>query len=88
LHCPDKMLPFQVMKKHSFFSSALNAEIRTASLELDGLDMRDYPDFCDAYFCAGERADGAPLTEGELESLTESEGERLNTLAHEEMRFM
>jgi hypothetical protein len=76
------------MKKHSFFSAALNAEICTASLELDGLDMRDFPDFCDAYFCAGERADGTPLTDEELERLTESEGERLNVLAHEEMRFM
>jgi hypothetical protein len=76
------------MKKHTFFSSAISAEVITASLELDGLDMRDYPDFCDAYFCAGERADGTPLTEGELESLTESEGELLNMLAHEEMQFM
>jgi hypothetical protein len=76
------------MKKHSFFSAAINAEVITASLELDGLDMRDYPDFCDAYFCAGERADGTALTDEELERLTESEGERLNTLAHEEMRGM
>jgi hypothetical protein len=76
------------MKKHTFFSAALNAEIRTASLELDGLDMRDYPDFCDAFFCYGERADGTPLTNEQLECLTESEGERLNELAHEEMQFM
>jgi hypothetical protein len=76
------------MKKHTFFSSAINAEVITASLELDGLDMRDFPDFCDAFFSYGERADGTPLTEGELESLAESEGELLNSLAHEEMQFM
>jgi hypothetical protein len=76
------------MKKHTFFSAAINAEVITASLELDGLDMHDYPDFCDAYFCAGDRADGTPLTDVELETLTMSEGMLLNDMAHEEMRGM
>jgi len=33
--------------------------------------MQDYPDFCDAYFSKGNKLDGTPLTDDELEFLTE-----------------
>ena len=42
-----------------------------ASLEIEGIDMQDYPDFCDAYFSKGNKLDGTPLTDDELEFLTE-----------------
>lgn len=66
--------------------ASLPFPINVKSLEIDGLDPRDYPDFCDAYFCYGEREDGTPLTEVELETLTCEAGEELNDLCHEEMQ--
>jgi len=42
-----------------------------ASLEIGGIDMQDYPDFCDAYFSKGNRLDGTPLDDEELIALTE-----------------
>ena len=36
------------------------------TLEVDGVDSKDYPDFCDAYFDFAEFTDGTVLTEGEL----------------------
>lgn len=38
-------------------------------MEFDGVDMRDYPDFCDAFACYAEYKDGTPLTEEELDEL-------------------
>ena len=37
------------------------------NIELGGVDMNDYPDFCDAYVESAEKLDGTPLTEVELE---------------------
>ena len=38
---------------------------------LDGIDMSDYPDFCDAYFESAFYEDGTALTDDELEELRE-----------------
>ena len=40
------------------------------NIDFDGIDTRDYPDFCDAYICYAEK-DGRPLTEDELDKLNE-----------------
>ena len=41
------------------------------SIELDGIDSDDYPDFVDAYVISAEFKDGTPLSEEELEQLTD-----------------
>ena len=41
------------------------------SLVVDGIDTRDYPDFCDAYFSAGCYLDGTELPDDLLEELSE-----------------
>lgn len=41
------------------------------SIELDGIDPDDYPDFVDAYVTSAEFEDGTPLSEQELEQLTD-----------------
>jgi hypothetical protein len=43
-----------------------------ATLQIEGLDTRDYPDFCDAYFSRGNKLDGTPLDDDELTDLTEN----------------
>ena len=39
--------------------------------KIDGIDLRDYPDFCDAYFESACYEDGTALTDDELEQLRE-----------------
>ena len=41
------------------------------NIELGGVDMNDYPDFCDAYVESAEKLDGTPLTDVELEAFSE-----------------
>lgn len=41
-------------------------------LDIDGIDMRDYPDFCDAYIASAAWEDtGENLTDEELEELND-----------------
>ena len=40
------------------------------NVELDGIDMRDYPNFCDAYILSADYQ-GRAMTEQELEVLNE-----------------
>ena len=42
-------------------------------IEIAGIDMNDYPDFCDAYVEYAEKADGTPLTDAEIDALYECE---------------
>lgn len=52
-----------------------------STLEVDGIDTKDYPDFSDAFFCAGEYDDGSPLEDEVLEQLT-SDGDLLYEHIH------
>lgn len=62
-----------------------NREINRASLQVDGVNSRDYPDFCDAYFGYGEYADGTPLTHAELVELTDRNGDVVNERAYDSL---
>lgn len=45
-------------------------------IEIDGVDTRDYPDFCDAFISAARYEDtGAALTDEELDELHEAGGD-------------
>ncbi len=50
-----------------------NTELDTSKLdavEVDGIDMNDYPDFCDAYIDYAE-IDGVELTDEQYEEVNE-----------------
>ena len=46
--------------------------VNVIDVEIDGIDMKDYPDFCDAYISEAKFKDtGKPLTDEQLEELHE-----------------
>lgn len=45
------------------------------NIELDGINTRDYPDFCDAFIIYAEYDNGVELTEVELDELNDNYGE-------------
>jgi hypothetical protein len=55
-------------------------EVDTDSLQVDGIDTRDSPDFSDAYFSYGEFADGSEMSDQELEQLRDEHSEMLHEL--------
>ena len=57
-------------------------EVERGSLEIDGVDPKDYPDFSDAYIAAGNFVDGTPLTDEEIAQLEDENYGLSNELAH------
>lgn len=54
------------------------------NFEIDGVDSKDYPDFCDAYLSYAEHSEtGEPLTEAELIQFTEDNPDFINEQAFE-----
>lgn len=52
---------------------------------VDGVDYRDYPDFCDAFFSEGYYEDGTPLTDEELDALADKYPDDLWDAAYKRM---
>ena len=40
------------------------------NIEIDGIDTKDYPDFCDAYISSADY-NGVPMTDKQLDELNE-----------------
>ena len=40
------------------------------NIEIDGIDTKDYPDFCDAYIVSADY-DGVPMTDEQLDEINE-----------------
>jgi len=40
------------------------------NIEVDGIDFKDYPDFCDAYIASADY-NGKPMTDDQLDELNE-----------------
>ncbi len=50
--------------------------------EIDGIDLKDYPDFCDVFFSAGVWEDnGKDLSDTDLEILTDEHRDELHERA-------
>jgi hypothetical protein len=52
---------------------------------VDGIDMSDYPDFCDAYFESACYEDGTALTDDELIDLTDQNPETLHEMIYDQI---
>ena len=51
--------------------------------KVDGIDMKDYPDFCDAYFDFACYEDGTALTDDELIELTDTNFDALHEAVYD-----
>lgn len=60
-------------------------EVDMTSLEVDGVDSRDYPDFADAYFSAGYFTDGTPMSDEELDQFQNENGDLLYDKAYDSL---
>ena len=60
-------------------------EVDYASLEIDGVDSSDYPDFSDAYFSSGYFTDGTQMSDEDLDQLADTYGELVNRKAYDSL---
>ena len=52
---------------------------------IDGICLNDYPDFVDAYISSADDSNGNPLTDEQLEALTDNNSEFVQEMAHDEV---
>ena len=58
-----------LQRSHTLDGRRVHKVVDTGSLEIDGVDGRDAPDFSDAYFSAGQFKDGTEMSDEELNEL-------------------
>ncbi len=58
-------------------------EVDLTTITLDGVESWDAPDYADAYADYAEFTDGTPLSDDELEELTDKHGDIINAKAHD-----
>ena len=58
------------------------------SIEIDGIDTSDYPDFVDAYVVAADYADGTPLTDDEVQQFQEENYDLVGELIHDRQLYL
>lgn len=74
----------KIIKENKSAPLMLNGkEVDISSIELDGVDTKDYPDFSDAYISAAYYTDGTQLTDQEVQQLEKENYGITNKLAHD-----
>jgi hypothetical protein len=61
-------------------------EINVGSIEVEGVNSWDRPDFADAYITYAEFMDGTPLSDEELVQLEQDHGDLVNQAAHDSLQ--
>ena len=62
--------------------------VNVGSVEIDGIDREDYPDFVDAYIVAAEYEDGTPLTDEELQQFQEENYDLVSQMIHDDQLYL
>jgi len=63
-------------------------QVDVSTIEIDGIDRRDYPDFSDAYISAAQYTDGTPLDDKAVEQLNNMAYEWVNSKIHDDQLYM
>ena len=62
--------------------------VHIGSIEIDGIDMNDYPDFVDAYIVAADFEDGTPLTDDEVQQFQDENYDLVGELIHDRQLYL
>jgi len=82
----NELKKVKIVKENQSTQMTLNGKaVDETSLEIDGVDTRDYPDFVDAYFSYGVFEDGTELTDDELDQLANKYPEVANEMAFDSL---
>jgi hypothetical protein len=63
-------------------------KVDLSTVEIDGIDTRDYPDFADAFFSYAEDHKGRELTDAEIDSLNDQHYDLTNEIIHDNQLYM
>ena len=63
----------------------ISSKVDKSSIEVDGVDSTDYPDFVDAFISAANFEDGTPLTDDELDQLGDEMSDEIHQMAYDSL---
>jgi len=76
----------KIMESNKDGAIMLNGkEVDVTSIEIDGVDHKDFPDFSDAYISAASYIDGTPVDNNDLERIDAENYGLVNQLAHDQL---
>jgi len=75
----------QLLKEEVSFNGK---PVNVGSVEIDGIDTDDYPDFVDAYIAAAEYEDGTPLSDEELMQFQEENYDLVSQMIHDNQLYL
>lgn len=75
-------------KYYEFKHGGKKIKVDPKSIEIDGIDMRDYPDFSDAFISYAEDHKGRELTDAELDAFNDSHYDITNEIIHDQQLYM
>ena len=75
----------QLLKEEVSFNGK---PVDISSIEIDGIDPEDYPDFADAYITYAEYEDGTPLTDEELHDFEAENYALVSELIHDNQLYL
>lgn len=75
----------QLLKEEISFNGK---PVNVGSIEINGIDTQDYPDFVDAYIAAAEYEDGTPLTDEELVQFQEENYDLVSQMIHDDQLYL
>jgi hypothetical protein len=79
----------KIIKENRSTPLMLNGkEVDQNSIEIGGVDRRDYPDFSDAYISAASYIDGTPLSDKEIEELDAQNNELVHEKIQDDQLYM
>jgi len=79
----------KIIKENESTPLMLNGKaVDEKSIEIDGIDRRDYPDFSDAYISAANYMDGTPLSDKEIEELDDQNNELVHEKIQDDQLYM
>ena len=93
-HTPEKVLPTRGAGDNPYLSEGDGPDdtimidgqaVDKDSIEIDGVDTQDYPDFADAFISSATFTDWTPLTTKQLDQLQDEYPELVHELAHQSL---
>jgi hypothetical protein len=78
----------EVKKLDHLLKKKIINNVDKSSIEIEDIDMKDYPDFVDAFISSARFNDGTELNDEQLEQLQDENYEIVNELIHENQLYL
>lgn len=77
------MKHIKLYEDHEYKTLINGKEVAKGSIQLEGVDIKDHPDYTDAYAVKAEFTDGKELTSNELDKLNDEYRDLIRDIAEE-----